>query len=136
MILTGLDIVLRENFARFRGKRVGLVTHPAALDGDFSSAEAIFTDHTNLVTLFGPEHGFTGEAQDLIPVGDGQASPAGPRRISLYGDTFASLKPTPNNCMASTFWSLTCRTSAAGTTRSRRRCSTAWKPRPRSACPS
>src|SRR6266849_346975 len=95
-VLTGLDVVRRENFARFRGKRIGLVTHPAALDADFSSAEALFGSHTNLVTLFGPEHGFTGEAQDLIPVGDGHTSQAGPRRISLYGDTFTSIKPTPD----------------------------------------
>ncbi len=92
-VLTGLDVVQRENFARFRGKRVGLVTHQAALAGDGASAFDLFRSETNLVTLFGPEHGFTGEAQDLIPVGHGE-QPAGPRRVSLYGDAFESLKPT------------------------------------------
>src|SRR5204863_8120954 len=35
-----------------------------------------------------PEHGLTGEAQDLIAVKDS------PKVYSLYGDTFESLKPT------------------------------------------
>jgi uncharacterized protein YbbC (DUF1343 family) len=94
-VLTGLDVVVREDFARFRGQRVGLVTHPAAVDNRFDSAETLFATHTNLVTLFGPEHGFTGEAQDLIPVGDDGEAGSGVRRVSLYGDSFASLNPTP-----------------------------------------
>jgi uncharacterized protein YbbC (DUF1343 family) len=45
-----------------------------------------------LAKLFGPEHGLLGEAQDLIGVPDG--GNAGLRVHSLYGDTFASLRPT------------------------------------------
>jgi uncharacterized protein YbbC (DUF1343 family) len=56
------------------------------------SAAELFAEHANLVALFGPEHGFTGEAQDLIPIaGESTAIPV----HSLYGDTFASLRPTP-----------------------------------------
>ena len=89
--MTGLDRERDANFARFAGQRVGLVTHPAALTtrGELCDASKLFSRHTNLVTLFGPEHGLTGEAQDLVPVA------AGGRVISLYGDTFESLKPTP-----------------------------------------
>jgi uncharacterized protein YbbC (DUF1343 family) len=89
---TGLDALRNADFAPLRGKRVGLVTHPAALDSQFRSAMELFAERVNLVALFGPEHGITGEAQDLIPVADGVH---GPLRVhSLYGDTFDSLKPT------------------------------------------
>jgi uncharacterized protein YbbC (DUF1343 family) len=91
--MTGLDVLRDADFAPLRGKRVGLVTHPAALDTHLRSAADLFAERTNLVALFGPEHGITGEAQDLIPVGGGGEGPA--RVYSLYGDTFDSLKPTP-----------------------------------------
>ncbi len=91
--MTGLDVLARDGFAPLRGKRVGLVTHPAALSGTLRSAAELFAERTNLVALFGPEHGFTGEAQDLIPVaGSASAIPV----HSLYSDTFESLKPTPD----------------------------------------
>jgi uncharacterized protein YbbC (DUF1343 family) len=90
--MTGLDVLVRQDFAPLRGQRVGLVTHPAALSSGRRSAAELFAAHANLVALFGPEHGFTGEAQDLIPVaGTSSAVPI----HSLYGDTFDTLKPTP-----------------------------------------
>ncbi len=93
MTHSGLDALIRDGFAPLRGKRVGLVTHPAALSNTLRSAVELFANHTSLVALFGPEHGFTGEAQDLIPVaGEAGAIPV----HSLYGDTFASLKPMPS----------------------------------------
>lgn len=89
----GLDRLRSDGFASLKGKRVGLVTHPAALDGRYRSAMEVFAENVNLVALFGPEHGITGEAQDLIPVAGGGDGPV--RVYSLYGDTFDSLKPTP-----------------------------------------
>jgi uncharacterized protein YbbC (DUF1343 family) len=91
--MTGLDMLRDADFAPLRGKRVGLVTHPAALDSQLRSAADLFAERVNLVALFGPEHGITGEAQDLIPVAGGGEGPV--RVYSLYGDTFDSLKPTP-----------------------------------------
>ena len=90
--MTGLDREYAANFGMFAGQRVGLLTHPAALTTQsiIHDARTLFARQTNLVTLFGPEHGLTGEAQDLIPIA------AGERIISLYGETFASLKPTPD----------------------------------------
>jgi len=89
---TGLDALVKCDFAPLRGKRVGLVTHPAAIDGQFRTALELFAQRVNLVAVFGPEHGITGEAQDLIPVVSGGDGPV--RVHSLYGDTFDSLKPT------------------------------------------
>ena len=90
--MTGLDSLRDADFAPLRGKRVGLVTHPAALDSRYRSAVELFAENVHLVALFGPEHGITGEVQDLIPVvgsGEGTVSVH-----SLYGDTFDSLTPT------------------------------------------
>jgi uncharacterized protein YbbC (DUF1343 family) len=90
---TGLDALRDDDFAPLRGKRVGLVTHSAAIDSRYHSAAELFAERVNLVALFGPEHGLTGEVQDLIPVeGGGEGRPL---VHSLYGDTFESLKPTP-----------------------------------------
>jgi uncharacterized protein YbbC (DUF1343 family) len=85
-------------FAPLAGQRVGLVTHTAAVapDGDgrvHSTADLLARETSfELAALFGPEHGLTGEAQDLIGVAGNTWA-----RIpvhSLYGDTFDSLKPT------------------------------------------
>jgi uncharacterized protein YbbC (DUF1343 family) len=97
---TGLDVLRAQEFAPFRGKRVGLVTHPAAVSvgaGGFRRADELFAaaPGVELAALFGPEHGLTGEAQDLIPVGPGGLL-HGTRTYSLYGDTFDSLTPTPD----------------------------------------
>lgn len=96
-VVTGLERLQAGQFARLCGKRIGLVTHPPAVDRHFrSAAELFFTDpNVNLVSLFGPEHGFTGAAQDLEGVG-GDASPyPGVACHSLYGHNVASLRPTP-----------------------------------------
>lgn len=104
---TGLDQLVEAEFETLHGKRVGLVTHPAAVagfDGYIYTAPPrtaleLFASHpdVNLVTVFGPEHGLTGEAQDLIPVFERQGSAAPKfRTFSLYGDSFESLKPTPD----------------------------------------
>lgn len=104
---TGLDRLRETDFAPLHGKRVGLVTHPAAVssfNGERFTAPPrttleLFANHPviRLVTVFGPEHGITGEAQDLIPVPNERrgSTPPSYRLYSLYGDTFDSLKPTP-----------------------------------------
>lgn len=69
-VQSGLDLLVAQKFAPLRGKRVGLVTHPAAVDAQFRSTVDLFAsaDGVKLVTIFGPEHGLHGQAQDLIGV--------------------------------------------------------------------
>jgi uncharacterized protein YbbC (DUF1343 family) len=92
---TGLDVLIASNFAPLAGKRVGMVTHAAAVDRDLVPAVRRFLSATSFrtVALFGPEHGLFGQAQDLVAVAE-TTSLSGPRRVSLYGSSFASLKPT------------------------------------------
>lgn len=93
-VRTGLDVLCSTGFAELRGRRVGLVCHPASVDARFQHAAELLAHApgVELRALFGPEHGFHGTAQDLIGVGHADA---GAFRVhSLYGSTFQSLKPT------------------------------------------
>src|SRR5437773_7791444 len=96
VVPTGLDGLSAQSFAPLRGLRVGLVTHPAAVASDLRHIQELLAESPNvrLVALFGPEHGFFGEAQDLIGVTDGSEAASGLRVYSLYEDSYESLKPT------------------------------------------
>jgi uncharacterized protein YbbC (DUF1343 family) len=95
-VRTGLDILTAEGFTRFRGQRVGLVVHPASVEGQLRHAVELFAaaSGVRLVTVFGPEHGLLGEAQDLIGVGDDRDPLSNVRAVSLYGKSVESLRPT------------------------------------------
>jgi uncharacterized protein YbbC (DUF1343 family) len=77
--------------------RVGLVCHPASVDSQLRHAADLLAEApgVRLEALFGPEHGFLGQAQDLISVSDAPDPTSGRRVYSLYETSFASLKPTP-----------------------------------------
>src|SRR5262249_33483660 len=93
---TGLEFLCGQGFAPLRGLAVGLVTHPAAVDSHLPHAAGLLREAPGLrlAALFGPEHGWAGEAQDLIGVGHGRDPHTGLPVYSLYGDTSASLSPT------------------------------------------
>jgi len=95
-VRTGLDVLRLQAFAPLHGMRIGLVTHPAAVDGQLRHASELLASApgVQLAALFGPEHGWQGEAQDLIGVRDSHDPNSGLRVYSLYGDSFDSLRPT------------------------------------------
>lgn len=97
---SGLDRVAAgapEVLGHLRGKRVGLLAHPASVTRGLAHAHAVLERAgARVVTLFGPEHGYGGEAQDMAPVGDvDDAAEERVRVFSLYGTTFDALRPTP-----------------------------------------
>ena len=93
MLYTGLDVLLTENLTLTQGRRVGLVTHAAAVLPDLTHAiEALRTAGVELVALFGPEHGLEGSAAEGAHVADSAGSRGGIPVFSLYGET---LEPTP-----------------------------------------
>src|SRR5829696_1749413 len=94
-VLTGLDVLAGEGFAAMRGRRVGLVANPAAVDARLRHAADLLAaaPSVRLAALFGPEHGFGAEAQDLIGVPDVRHGRYGCPVHSLYGDSVASLRP-------------------------------------------
>lgn len=76
-----------------QGKRVGLVTHPAAVLPDLSGAvDALLRAGVGLTALFGPEHGLDGSAADGAPVDDAVDPYTELPVYSLYG---AVQEPAP-----------------------------------------
>ena len=94
-VRSGLDVLVQREFAPLAGLRVGLVTHPAAVDSRLRNATALLHEApgVRLVRLFGPEHGFVGHAQDLEGVAEARDPWSGLPVVSLYGDTVESLRP-------------------------------------------
>lgn len=86
MVETGLEIFLREHENILRGRRVGLVTHAAAVTRDFvSSVDALRQCNVRVTALFGPEHGFDGAGADATPIDDARDARTGLPVYSLYG---------------------------------------------------
>ncbi|MCG5055623.1 MAG: DUF1343 domain-containing protein [Myxococcales bacterium] len=95
LVASGLDVLCEDRLALCRGRRVGLLCHPASVAGDLTHAlDRLIQLGIRPVRLFGPEHGIRGEAQDMIGVDAGRDPRTGLPEISLYGDTFASLVPS------------------------------------------
>lgn len=95
-VATGLErIALGDEavLSRLRGRRLGLCAHPASVDSSLRHARFVMeAQGLTISALFGPEHGYGGEAQDMIAVGDDK--PTGIPVYSLYGATEAELSPT------------------------------------------
>ncbi|HET6409109.1 MAG TPA: DUF1343 domain-containing protein [Chthoniobacteraceae bacterium] len=97
-VRTGLDVLVAENFAPLAGMRVGVVTHPAAVDSQVRHVIELLAraPKVKLSAIFGPEHGLLGQAQDLISVAAEESKRVeAPVPVhSLYGKSFESLRPT------------------------------------------
>ena len=98
MVQSGLDVLLEEGIGRLRGRRVGVLCHPASVSGRLIHVvDALAAAKVNLTRLFGPEHGFRGEAQDMVGVESQRDSRTGIPVTSLYGSAFESLTPTESD---------------------------------------
>ena len=91
-LLTGIDTLIRRRLDWIRGRKVGLVAHPASVGADgTSSAELLVRENVQLTALFGPEHGFAGRGGAGEWIGN-EIHPEFRIPIhSLYGET---RKPT------------------------------------------
>jgi uncharacterized protein YbbC (DUF1343 family) len=95
MVQTGLDVLLEEGIGKLRGRRVGVLCHPASVSSRLVHiVDALAATQVNLTRLFGPEHGIRGEAQDMIGVEGNRDPRTGIPVTSLYGATVESLVPT------------------------------------------
>jgi uncharacterized protein YbbC (DUF1343 family) len=94
-VRTGLDRLAEspDLAAKLRGERVGLLAHPASVTRDLVHVSVVLERlGIRPRIFFGPEHGYGGEAQDMIGVADAKSAHGVPIR-SLYGERFEDLSP-------------------------------------------
>jgi uncharacterized protein YbbC (DUF1343 family) len=88
-VRTGLDIVVASGARSLRGRRIGLLAHPASVDGQLRHAVPLLCEllGPDLRVLFGPQHGLRGETQDNMIEWEGYRDPATDLPVhSLYGE--------------------------------------------------
>jgi uncharacterized protein YbbC (DUF1343 family) len=86
MIRTGLEVLLGERPHLLRGRRVGLVSHPAAVLPNLTgAADALLQAGVRLTALYAPEHGLAGTAAEGASVAHASDTRRGLPVWSLYG---------------------------------------------------
>ncbi|TKC13286.1 DUF1343 domain-containing protein [Pedobacter polaris] len=83
-IITGADQT-EKYLSYLKGKRIGLVANQSSLIGKKSSVDSLVSLGINIVKVFGPEHGFRGNASNGAVVSDEKDLKTGIPIISLYG---------------------------------------------------
>lgn len=93
-VLTGIDMLERQNFKPLQGKRIGLITNPTGVNRYLKSTIDILHDAPNiqLVALYGPEHGVRGDIYAGAKVQDHKDEKTGLPIFSLYGKTRKATK--------------------------------------------
>lgn len=67
------------------GKRVGMVVNPTSVIGRETTVDSLLKQGINIAKIFGPEHGFRGNASAGIAVNDAIDEKTGIKAVSLYG---------------------------------------------------
>lgn len=96
-VLIGLDRLPRLNSVtgRLRRTRLGVLAHPASVDRSVEHiGDVLERISIRPALFFGPEHGYGGEAQDMIGVANAKDTRTGAPIVSLYGERFDDLSPT------------------------------------------
>ncbi len=83
-VLTGIDVLEHDGFARFAGKKVALVTNRSAVDhAGKRTIDVLRGAGVKLVALLTPEHGLDAKADEFVA--DGVDAATGLPIKSLYG---------------------------------------------------
>jgi uncharacterized protein YbbC (DUF1343 family) len=83
-LLTGLDVMVEQQFRPFQGKRVGLITNQTGIDRNGRrNIDLMLEAGVKVVALFSPEHGIEG-VEDRENVGGTTDRKTGIRVFSLY----------------------------------------------------
>jgi uncharacterized protein YbbC (DUF1343 family) len=92
-VLTGIDVLKRDDFAILKGKKVGLITNHTGLDAEGNSTAMLLKNapDVELVCLLSPEHRSDG-TQDVPSVRDGRDTATGLPVYSLHNN--GSYRPT------------------------------------------
>ena len=86
-VLTGIDVLVRDNFHPLKGRRVGLITNQTGIDRLGRSTIELLraAPDVKLVVLFSPEHGLKGALDERVA--DSKDPLSGLKVYSLYGKT-------------------------------------------------
>ncbi|MBC8167437.1 MAG: DUF1343 domain-containing protein, partial [Bryobacteraceae bacterium] len=83
-VLTGIDVLMKENFQTLRGKRVGFITNHTGITRDGKrSVDAMIAAGVNVKALYSPEHGIGG-TEDREDIGSQRDTATGLPIWSLY----------------------------------------------------
>src|SRR5580658_2957902 len=92
-VLAGLDVLVEENFAALRGKRIGLITNQTGLSRDGKrNVDLMLAAGVKVTKLFSPEHGLNG-AEDREDVSDTKDAASGLPVFSLYSGSSRRIQP-------------------------------------------
>ena len=92
-VLTGLDVLAKENFAPLRGKRVGLITNQTGVSRDGKrNIDLMLAAGIKVTALFSPEHGLSG-AEDRSDIADSRDSNTDLPVFSLYRGSSRRIQP-------------------------------------------
>jgi uncharacterized protein YbbC (DUF1343 family) len=83
-IMTGADQT-EAYLPYLKGKRIGMVVNQTSIIGSTPSVDSLHALGVNIVRVFGPEHGFRGDAPAGIKVADSVDPKTGIQVASLYG---------------------------------------------------
>lgn len=83
-MLTGLDVLLRENFAHLKNARWGVLCNQASVDRGYRHILDLLPPE-RICAVFGPQHGLFGHTQDNMIEWEAGASTPWPL-YSLYGE--------------------------------------------------
>ena len=83
-IITGADQTIKY-LSYLKGKRVGMVANQSSIIGNRSIVDSLVNLGINIRKVFGPEHGFRGNASNGAEVSDERDEKTGIAIISLYG---------------------------------------------------
>ncbi|NIJ51784.1 exo-beta-N-acetylmuramidase NamZ family protein [Dyadobacter arcticus] len=83
-LMTGADQI-PAYLDYLKGKKVGIVVNQTSIIGSTPMVDSLVALGVNIVTIFGPEHGFRGTASNGDKVSDSADPKTGIPAISLYG---------------------------------------------------
>lgn len=83
-IITGAD-QLNAYLPYLKGKRIGMLVNQTSIIGKIPLVDSLHALGVNIQTVFGPEHGFRGNASNGAHVGDEVDPKTGIKVVSLYG---------------------------------------------------
>ena len=70
---------------RLKNKRVAVLANHTSIVGKGRLIDMLLEKEVNIVKIFGPEHGFSGRADDVVPVADSMDARTGIPIVSLWG---------------------------------------------------